>query len=165
MPPPDVIFAPGRSPAVLVGLHTADHIGGASPVQEAEGAPAAGHRTCIMGFPVGEQEATIALRFVHHRRGVFSALLYVLHSRMPSLGWGRQHQGAGPAQASLTFSAAWSVFFWTFSAPRAAVALPLSTARTAASLPFSAACFAVPAASLIPCFIFSVVFAIGVLLV
>jgi hypothetical protein len=75
---------------MLVWLHTADHIGGASPVQEAEGAPAAGDRTGILRFPVGEQEATIALRFVHHRRGLFSVLLYVLHPRMPSLGWGRQ---------------------------------------------------------------------------
>ena len=56
-------------------------------MQEAEGTPAAGHRTGILRFPVGEQEAPLALRFVHHRRGIFSALLYVLHSRMPSLGW------------------------------------------------------------------------------
>jgi hypothetical protein len=73
-----------------VWLHTADHKGGASPVQEAEGAPAAGDRTGILRFPVGEQEATIALHCVHHRRGIFSALLDVLHPRMPSLGWGRQ---------------------------------------------------------------------------
>ena len=59
-------------------------------MQEAEGAPAAGDRTEILRFPVGEQEATIALRFAHRRRGVFSALLYVLHPRMPPLGWGRQ---------------------------------------------------------------------------
>lgn len=56
-------------------------------MQEAEGAPAAGHRTGILRFAVGEQEAPIALRFVHHRRGIFSALLYVPHPRMPSLGW------------------------------------------------------------------------------
>jgi hypothetical protein len=75
---------------MLVWLHTADHKGGASPVQEAEGAAAAGDRTGILRFPVGEQEATMALRFVHHRRGIVSALPYVLHPRMPSLGWGRQ---------------------------------------------------------------------------
>jgi hypothetical protein len=40
-------------------------------VQEAEGAPAAGDRTGILRFPVGEQEAPMALRFVHHRRGIF----------------------------------------------------------------------------------------------
>ena len=60
---------------MLVWLHTADHIRLASPVQEAEGAPAAGDRTGILRFPVGEQEAPIALRFVHHRRGIFSAPL------------------------------------------------------------------------------------------
>jgi hypothetical protein len=38
-------------------------------VQEAESAPAAGDRTEILRFPVGEQEAPIALRFAHRRRG------------------------------------------------------------------------------------------------
>jgi hypothetical protein len=32
LPPPGIIFAPGRGPAVLVGLQTADHIRLASPV-------------------------------------------------------------------------------------------------------------------------------------
>jgi hypothetical protein len=73
---------------MLVGLHTADHKRGASPVQEAEGAAAAGDRTGILRFPVGEQEAPIALRFVHHRRGIVAALPYMLHPHMPSLGWG-----------------------------------------------------------------------------
>ena len=50
-------------------------------MQEAEGAPAAGDRTGILRFPVGEQEATSALRFVCHRQGIFSALLDVLHPR------------------------------------------------------------------------------------
>ena len=59
-------------------------------MQEAEGTPTAGDRTGILRFPVGEQEALIALRFAHHRRGGFSALLDVPHLRMPSLGWGRQ---------------------------------------------------------------------------
>jgi hypothetical protein len=59
-------------------------------VQEAEGAAAAVDRTRILRFPVGKQEAPLALRFVHHRRGIFSALPYVLHPRMPSLGGGRQ---------------------------------------------------------------------------
>jgi hypothetical protein len=90
LPPPRVIFAPWGRPTMLVWLHTADHKGGASPVQEAEGAPAAGDRTGILRFPVGEQEAPMALRFVHHRRGIFSALLDVFHPRIPSLGWGRQ---------------------------------------------------------------------------
>ena len=60
---------------MLVWLHTADHKGGASPVQEEEGTPAAGDRTRILRFPVGEQETTMALRFMHHGRGIFSALL------------------------------------------------------------------------------------------
>jgi hypothetical protein len=55
-------------------------------MQEAEGAPAAGDRTGILRFLVGEQEATSALRFVRHRRGIFSALLDVLHPRPPFLG-------------------------------------------------------------------------------
>jgi hypothetical protein len=56
-------------------------------VEEEEDAPAAGDRTGILRFPVGKQEAPLALRFVHHRRGIFSALPYVFHPRMPSLGW------------------------------------------------------------------------------
>jgi hypothetical protein len=86
MPPPGIIFAPGRGPAVRSGLHTADHKGGASPVQEAEGASTAGDRTRILRFPVGEQDNTMALLFPHHRWRVFSALLYVPHPRVPSLG-------------------------------------------------------------------------------
>ena len=54
LPPPGVIFAPGRGPAVLVGLQTADHRRLASPVQEAQGPPAPGDRTRIVRFPVGE---------------------------------------------------------------------------------------------------------------
>jgi hypothetical protein len=89
MPPPGVIFAPGRRPTVLIWLHTADHIRLPSPVQEAEGAPAAGDWTRIMRFPVGEQEDTVALLFAYHRRGVFSSLLEAPHPCMPSLGWER----------------------------------------------------------------------------
>jgi hypothetical protein len=81
---------------MLVGLHTADHIRLASPVQEAEGAPAAGDRTRILWLPVGEQENPLALRLPHHRRRVFSALLEAPHPCSPSLGWGRQHWGHGP---------------------------------------------------------------------
>jgi hypothetical protein len=55
-------------------------------VQEAEGASAAGDRTRILRFPVGEQENIMALLFPHHRRRVFSSLLYVPHRRLPSLG-------------------------------------------------------------------------------
>ena len=57
------------------GLHTADHKGGASPVQEAEGASAAGDRTEILRFPVSEQEDPVAERCADHRQRVFSALL------------------------------------------------------------------------------------------
>jgi hypothetical protein len=55
-------------------------------VQEAEDASTAGDRTRILRFPVGEQENTVTLLFPHHRRRVFSSLLYVLHPRRPSLG-------------------------------------------------------------------------------
>src|SRR4030095_14187627 len=72
--------------------------------------------------------------------------------------------GAGPAQASLTFSAARSVVSLTFSAVRAAASLLLSTPRTAASLAFSAPRFTAPAVSLMPFLILSVVFPIIVLL-
>jgi hypothetical protein len=97
---------------MLVGLQTADHIRLASPVQEAEGAPAAGDRTRILRLPMGEQIEVVALRFPHHRWRVFSALLKAPHPCSPSLG-GMTALGAGPGQASLTFSAARSVFFWT----------------------------------------------------
>ena len=60
---------------MLGWLHTADHKGGASPVQEAEGAPAAGDRTGSLRFPVGEQEEPVALRYADHRQRMFSALL------------------------------------------------------------------------------------------
>jgi hypothetical protein len=61
---------------MLGWLHTADHIGLASPVQEEQGAPAPGHRARIMRFAMGEQEKPVALRFLHHRQGMFSALLH-----------------------------------------------------------------------------------------
>ena len=67
MPPPGVIIAPGRRPAVLMWLQTADHIGRPSPVQETEGAPAAGDRTRIMRFAVFNQEDSVALLFAHRR--------------------------------------------------------------------------------------------------
>ena len=67
LPPPGVIFAPGRGPAVRGGLQTADHIRLASPVQEEEGAPAPGNRTWIMRFAVFNQEDSITLLFVHRR--------------------------------------------------------------------------------------------------
>src|SRR2546423_1585944 len=72
--------------------------------------------------------------------------------------------GAGPAQASLTFSAAWSVLSLAFSAVRAAASLLLSTPRTAASLTFSAPRFTAPAVSLMPSLILSVVFPMVLLL-
>jgi hypothetical protein len=40
-----------------------------------------------MWFTVCEQDDPVALRFMHHRRGIFSALLEASHSRMPSLAW------------------------------------------------------------------------------
>jgi hypothetical protein len=67
MAPPRVIFAPGRRPAVLVRLHTADHIRLASPVQKEQGAPAPGHRARIMRFAVCQQEEPLALRCTHRR--------------------------------------------------------------------------------------------------
>ena len=82
---------------MLVRLQTADHVGLASPVQEAEGAPAAGDWTGILRVPVGEQEDPVALRFAHHRPGVVSALLEVPHPSSPSLRWGHAHRDPGPA--------------------------------------------------------------------
>ena len=67
LPPPRVIFAPRGRPPMLVWLHTADHIGLASPVQEAQGAPAPGHRARIMRFAMGEQEGSLALLFLYYR--------------------------------------------------------------------------------------------------
>jgi hypothetical protein len=52
---------------MLVWLHTADHIGLASPMQEAQGAPTPGHRARIMRFAMGEQESPLALRCTHRR--------------------------------------------------------------------------------------------------
>ena len=66
---------PGRRPAVLLRLHTADHIRRASPVQEAQGTRAAGDWARIMRFAVYEQEYPVALVFAHRRQGMFSALL------------------------------------------------------------------------------------------
>jgi hypothetical protein len=60
---------------MLGWLHTADHKGGASPVQEAEGAPAAGDRTGIMRFAMFQQEDPVAVRCADHRQRMFSALL------------------------------------------------------------------------------------------
>jgi len=81
LPPPGVIFAPGRGPAVRGGLQTADHIRLASPVQEEEGAPATGDRTWIMRLAVFNAEDRVALRFAHRRPTIFSALLpYLLPS-------------------------------------------------------------------------------------
>ena len=56
-------------------------------MQEEEGAPAAGDRTRIMRFTVGEQEDPVALIFTHHRPRIFSAL--------------RPHPGLLPSLASM----------------------------------------------------------------
>ena len=61
---------------MLVRLHTADHRRLASPVQEEQDAPAPGHWARIMRFAMGEQDDPVALRFPHHRQGMFSALLH-----------------------------------------------------------------------------------------
>ena len=74
-PPPGVIFSPGRHPAVMVWLHTADHIRRASPVQKEQGTRAPGDRTRIMRFAVGDQDDPVALVFTHHRQGIFSVPL------------------------------------------------------------------------------------------
>src|SRR5437764_70302 len=75
LPPPYVIFAPGRRPAVLVRLQTAAHIRLPSTVQEEQGATAPCDRTRIVRFTVCEQVEAVALRFAHHRRRIFSVLL------------------------------------------------------------------------------------------
>jgi hypothetical protein len=76
MAPPCIIFAPGRRPAVLVRLQTADHIRLPSPVQEEQGTPAPGHWARIMRFAMGEQEEPLALLCPYHRQRLFSALLH-----------------------------------------------------------------------------------------
>ena len=65
MPPPGIIFTPGRRATVFVGLQTADHKGLPSPVEKEEGALAACDRARIMRLPVGEEEDSVALVFVH----------------------------------------------------------------------------------------------------
>jgi hypothetical protein len=75
LPPPGIIFAPGRWSPVLVWLQTADHIRLASPMQEKQGAPAPGDRTGIMGHPVCEQVEIGALGFADQRRWRVSVLL------------------------------------------------------------------------------------------
>jgi hypothetical protein len=75
LPPPGIIFAPGRGPAVLVGLHTADHIRLASPVQEAQHATAPGDRTRIVGVAIGEEHDALALLFEDRGERIFSLML------------------------------------------------------------------------------------------
>ncbi len=60
---------------MMLRLHTADHIRRASPVQEAQGARAAGDWARIMRFAVYEKEDPVALVFAHRRQGIFSVLL------------------------------------------------------------------------------------------
>jgi len=81
-PPPGGIFAPGRRPAVLLRLHTADHIRRASPVQEEQSAPTACDWARIMGFTVGKQEDAVTLLCTHHRQRIFSCMLH--HNRLLS---------------------------------------------------------------------------------
>ena len=71
---------------MLVGLQTADHIRLASPVQETQGPPAPDDRTRIVRFPVGEEVDTIALRFAHRRRRLFSVRLPHTLSSMAGRG-------------------------------------------------------------------------------
>ena len=73
---------------MLVRLQTADHKRLASPVEKEQGPPAPGDRTRIVRFPMGEQVDAVALRFLHHRQRIFSALLLhplasSAHSRLP----------------------------------------------------------------------------------
>jgi hypothetical protein len=75
LPPPGIIVAPGRGPAVLVGLHTANHRGRTSPVQKAQRASAARDWTGILRFTVCEQEDPVTLCCADHRQRILSALL------------------------------------------------------------------------------------------
>ena len=61
---------------MLGWLHTADHKGGASLVQEEESAPAAGDLTGILRLPVSEQDDPVAVRCADHRQRMFSVLLH-----------------------------------------------------------------------------------------
>ena len=64
---------------MLVWLQTADYIGLASPVQEAQRATTPRDRTGIVRFTLGEQIEVVALHFAHHRRRIFSALAAATH--------------------------------------------------------------------------------------
>src|SRR5689334_13166185 len=74
MAPLRIIFAPGRRPAMLGRLHTADHRRLAAPVQTEQGAPAPCHRARILRCARGEQEEPLALLCPYHRQRLFSAL-------------------------------------------------------------------------------------------
>jgi hypothetical protein len=76
MPPPGIIFAPRGRPAVLLRLHTADQIRLASPMQEAQHAPAPDDRTWIMGFAIGNEHTTVSLLFKYRRGRNFSLMLW-----------------------------------------------------------------------------------------
>ena len=52
--PPGVIFAPGRWPAMLAWLHTADHIRPASTMREPQFPPTPVHGTRIMRFAIDQ---------------------------------------------------------------------------------------------------------------
>jgi hypothetical protein len=76
--PPGVIFAPRRRAAVLLRLHTADHIRLASAVREPQFPRTSVHRTPIMRFAIGDAHDAFALVFQHRGRGIFSVLLRLL---------------------------------------------------------------------------------------
>jgi hypothetical protein len=79
IPPPGIIFAPRGRPAVLLRLHTADQRRLASPVQEAQRAPAPGDRTRIVGFAIGNEHNTFSLLFKNRRGRIFSPMLWPHH--------------------------------------------------------------------------------------
>ena len=70
---------------MLGWLHTADHKGGALPVQEAEGAPAAGDRTGIMGFTMFQQEDSVAVHCADHRQQIFLCCCIPIVPPVPGL--------------------------------------------------------------------------------
>jgi hypothetical protein len=64
---------------VLLRLHTADQRRLASPVQEAQRAPAPGDRTRIVGFAIGNEHNTFSLLFKNRRGRIFSPMLWPHH--------------------------------------------------------------------------------------
>ena len=94
---------------------------------------------------MGDQHDALALRFPHQGWRIFSVVLYAAHAGVPSLGRGRRGREVWFHEAAVTVSAT-----------RPVLAVTVPAARSVASFPCAAARLTVPAASLLPCFLVSV---------